>query len=102
MSCAVCCGKENRFRTQNQYLVPQMEGEIVRKLASAVRARPGTIYFLSGNKGKNVKTRTVLFLRSPEFPTAFITPVKCAATLASNPEQERWMYGSYVAESYVG
>ena len=26
ISCAVRCGKENRFRTQNQYLVPQMEG----------------------------------------------------------------------------
>ena len=59
MSCAVSCGKQNRFRTQNQYLVPQMEGELVRKLASAVRARPGTIYFLSGNNGKNIKTRRV-------------------------------------------
>jgi hypothetical protein len=30
----------------------------LQKLASAVRARPGTIYFLSGNKGKNIKTQT--------------------------------------------
>ena len=50
MSCAVCCGKENSFHTQHNYLVPQVEGELARVLASAVRARPGTIYFLSGDK----------------------------------------------------
>jgi len=78
-----------------------MERELVRKLASAVLFRPGTIYFLSGNKSKNIETRTLklLFLRSREFPMVLVRPVKCAATLASNPEQERWMAGSYVAES---
>jgi hypothetical protein len=67
---------------------------------SADRTRPGTIYFLSGNKGKqqkneNTNNETVSVLGSREFQLS-VTSVKCVTSAAYIPEQERRLIASQV------
>jgi hypothetical protein len=71
-------GRQLGFIHRNSISCYKRRRNRLRKLSSAVRARPGTVYFLSGNKGKRPKHKqgNYFVLWSHEFRIP-VMPVKC-------------------------